>query len=215
VGAPDPDARLLERLRAGEEPAFAELVDRYSGPLLRLARLYVPSAAVAEEVVQETWLGVLGSLERFEGRSTLKTWLFRIALNRARTRGEREHRTVPLASLAERESVEDPAPGIERFLPADHDRWPHHWAVPPRRWEESPEHHAEAAETMLRVREAIERLSPMQRLVITLRDLHGWDGAEVCNVLELHETNQRVLLHRARSRVRADLETFFADDASP
>ena len=209
----DPDAALVERLSAGEQAAFAELVERYSGALMRLARVYVPSQAVAEEVVQETWLGVLRGLERFERRSSFRTWVFQIALNQARTRGERERRTIPFASLADHEvSGDGPAVDPERFLGADHDRWPHHWATPPRRWDESPERHAESAETLARVREAIERLPPVQRVVITLRDVYGCESAEVCNALDVSETNQRVLLHRARSRVRAELESYFADD---
>ena len=206
----DADAVLLEGLRAGDEAAFTELVDRYSSSMLRVARMYVPSQAVAEEVVQETWLGVLTGLERFEGRSSLKTWLFRILVNRARTRGERERRTVPFATLAGREAEgEDPAVGPERFLPADHDRWPHHWASPPERWDESPERSLQSAETLRVVRDAIERLPPMQRLVISLRDLEGWDSEEVRNALDISETNQRVLLHRARSKVRTALEAYF------
>ncbi len=206
----DADAALLEGLRAGDEAAFTELVDRYSSSMLRVARMYVPSQAVAEEVVQETWLGVLTGLERFEGRSSLKTWLFRILVNRARTRGERERRTVPFATLAGREAEgEDPAVGPERFLPADHDRWPHHWASPPERWDESPERSLQSAETLQVVRDAIERLPPMQRLVITMRDLEGWDSEEVRNALDISETNQRVLLHRARSKVRTALEAYF------
>ena len=153
LGGADPDATLVERLRAGEQAAFAELVERYSGAVMRLARVYVPSTAVAEEVVQETWLGVLRGLERFEGRSSFRTWVFQIALNQARTRGERERRTVPFASLADREVADDaPAVDPERFLGADHDRWPHHWATPPQRWDESPERHAESAETLAPVR---------------------------------------------------------------
>jgi RNA polymerase sigma-70 factor (ECF subfamily) len=209
----DPDATLVDRLRAGEQAAFAELVGRYSGAIMRVARVYVPSAAVAEEVVQETWVGVLRGLGRFERRSSFRTWLFQIALNQARTRGARERRTVPFASLADRELADDAPPvDPERFLGADHDRWPHHWAMPPRRWDESPDRHAESAETLARVREAIERLPPAQRVVITLRDMYGCESAEVCNALDLTETSQRVLLHRARSRVRADLETYFAYD---
>jgi RNA polymerase sigma-70 factor, ECF subfamily len=190
----DPDARLLAGLRAGDEAAFVELVRRYSPALLRLAQAYVPSRAVAEEVVQDTWLGVVRGIDRFEGRSTVKTWLFRIAANRARTRGAREPRTLPLGDWDEGPSV-DP----DRFLPADHPKWPHHWAVEPLQI-------VETAETIAHVRDAIDRLPPMQRAVITLRDVQGWDGADVCDALELSEGNQRVLLHRARSRVRADLE---------
>ena len=191
---PDPDARLLAGLRAGDEAAFVELVRRYSPALLRLAQTYVPSRSIAEEVVQETWLGVVRGIDRFEGRSTVKTWLFRIAINRARTRGAQEPRTLPLET-----SVDGPSVDPDRFLPADHPKWPNHWAV-------EPSQIVETAETVAYVRDAIERLPAMQRAVITLRDVHGWDGAEVCHALELSEGNQRVLLHRARSRVRADLE---------
>ncbi len=207
----DPDAALLDRLRSGDEEAFAELVDRYSSSMLRVARMYVPSQAVAEEVVQETWLGVLTGLERFEGRASLKTWLFRILVNRARTRGERERRTVPFASLAGREAEGDePAVDADRFLPADHDRWPNHWATPPERWDESPERSLQSAETLRVVDEAVAQLPPMQRLVITMRDLEGWDSEDVRNALDISETNQRVLLHRGRSKVRSALEAYFA-----
>jgi RNA polymerase sigma-70 factor (ECF subfamily) len=191
---PDPDARLLAGLRAGDEAAFVELVRRYSPALLRVARAYVPSPSIAEEVVQETWLGVVRGIDRFEGRASFKTWLFRIAVNRARTRGAREPRTLPLGDWDGGPSV-DP----DRFLPADHPKWPRHWAL-------EPSEIVETAETVAHVRDAIERLPAMQRAVITLRDVHGWDGAEVCDALELSDGNQRVLLHRARSRVRADLE---------
>jgi RNA polymerase sigma-70 factor (ECF subfamily) len=210
VATADSDGALVERLRGGDEAAFTELVERYSGALMRLVRMYVPSSAVAEEVVQETWLGVLSGLDGFEGRSSLRTWLYRIALNRARTRGSRERRTVPFASLVDREAGEDhPSVAPERFLGPDHDQWPHHWATPPQRWEESPERRVEGEETMARVREAIAQLPPAQRAVITLRDIEGWESSEVCNALEISETNQRVLLHRARSRVRSELETYF------
>jgi RNA polymerase sigma-70 factor, ECF subfamily len=206
------DEQILTALRRGDERAFVQLVECHQALMLRVARRYVRSSAVAEEVVQETWVGVLRGLGRFERRSSFRTWLFQIALNQARTRGERERRTIPFASLADREVADDTAAvDPDRFLGADHDRWPHHWATPPRRWDESPERYAESEETLARVREAIERLPPAQRVVITLRDIYGCDSAEVCNALDLTETNQRVLLHRARSRVRADLESYFAD----
>jgi RNA polymerase sigma-70 factor (ECF subfamily) len=205
------DAALLARLRAGDQAAFATLVDRHATSMLRVAQLYVPSRAVAEEVVQDTWLAVLRGLEAFEGRSSLKTWLFTILANRARTRGVRERRTVPFAALAAAEATGDfLAVDASRFLPADHERWPHHWATPPRRWEESPELSLESTETLALVREVIEHLPEMQRLVITLRDLEEWDGAEVRNALQISESNQRVLLHRARSKVRAALERHLA-----
>jgi len=159
--------------------------------------MYVPSRAVAEEVVQETWLGVLLGLERFEGRSSLQTWLFCILVNRARTRGQRERRTVPFATLAGRD-----ADGDER--PAGHP------ATLRERWEDSPERSLQSAETVQVIRGAIERLSPMQRRVITLRDLEGWGSEDVRNALGISQTNQRVLLHRARASVRSALETYFS-----
>jgi RNA polymerase sigma-70 factor (ECF subfamily) len=202
------DRLLLERLRAGDEDAFMELVRRYSASMLRVARMYVPSQAVAEEVVQETWLGVLRGLDRFEGRSSLKTWLFRILVNRARTRGEREHRTVPFASLARAEAEEDErAVDADRFTPPGEG----HWATPPRRWEEDPELALRSSEAVALVRAEIEKLSDMQRLVITMRDLEGWTSADVRSALDISETNQRVLLHRARAKVRAALDDYFTD----
>jgi RNA polymerase sigma-70 factor, ECF subfamily len=207
------ERRLVDRLRAGDEAAFADLVARYSGALLRLALVYVPSRAVAEEVVQETWLGVLRGIDRFEGRSTVKTWLFRIAINRAMTHGRRERRTVPFSSIAEREAAEaGPAVDPDRFLPSDHEQRPDAWASPPRRWEDSPVHSLESKETLAQVHAAIAELPSAQRMVITLRDLEGWPSAEVCNALDITETNQRVLLHRARARVRAALATYLVDD---
>ena len=205
------DRRLLARLRAGDQDAFMDLVTRYSASMLRLARLYVPSRAVAEEVVQETWLGVLRGLVRFEGRSSLKTWLFRILVNRARTRGERERRTVPFAALAREEAGGDePAVDADRFQPPGAEE-PGAWAFPPQRWEEDPERALRSAEGVARVRAEIEKLPPMQRLVITMRDVEGWTSDEVRSALDISETNQRVLLHRARSKVRATLEDHIAE----
>lgn len=201
------ERRLLVRLRGGDEAAFAELVAEHTPGLLRVARSYVSSQAVAEEVVQETWLGVLRGLDGFQERSSLRTWIFRILTNRAQTRGAGESRSVPFATLVARELSEGfTAVDPERFLPADHDRWPHHWAAPPRRWDTSPEDALAHAETLRVVREAIDGLSPTQRLVITMRDLEGWPAEEVCAVLEVSAANQRVLLHRARSVVRNALE---------
>jgi RNA polymerase sigma-70 factor (ECF subfamily) len=197
------DERLVELARAGDEDAFATLVRRHTPALLRLARTYVPSAAVAEEVVQETWLGVLAGLERFEGRSSFKTWLFRILVNRAKTRGVREHRSVPFASLGAGGSEEgDEGPTVDplRFLPEGA------WASPPRRWEDEPEAALRSKEALRIVQEAVDKLPERQRTVITLRDLEGLGSAEVRNVLDLSETNQRVLLHRARAKVREALE---------
>ncbi|MGH2785087.1 MAG: RNA polymerase sigma factor [Actinomycetota bacterium] len=196
---------LVEALRAGDEAAFMTLVERYGASMLRVARTFVPTQAVAEDVVQEAWLGVLRGLDRFEGRSSLKTWIFRILTNVAKTRGERESRSVPFSSLAGDETA-DPAVEPSRFDP------PHGsqgmWAAPPASWEEIPEDRLLAGETLTKVREAIAGLPPQQRTVITLRDVEGWTSDEVRNVLEISETNQRVLLHRARSKVRRALEEY-------
>jgi RNA polymerase sigma-70 factor (ECF subfamily) len=209
--ATEAERRLVERLRAGDEAAFMELVDREGPAMLRLARRFVPSQAVAEEVVQETWVAVLAGLDRFEGRSSLRTWIFRILVNRAKTRGIRERRTVPFATLAGDEASGDfHAVDPSRFLPADHERAPHHWAMPPRRWEAQPETAAEVAETLAIIARAIDALPQTQRTVILLRDVEGWPGPDVSNALEITETNQRVLLHRARSKVRAALEDHLA-----
>ena len=204
------EAQLIDALKRRDEAAFVQLVRRYQGPLLRLALVYARSRAVAEEIVQETWLGVLQGIERFERRSSFKTWLFRILVNRARTRGEREGRTVPFSALGDAalEPVE-PAVASERFLGPDHPEWPLHWAVPPKSWGASPEEQLLRRETLELVGQAIAALPPAWREVITLRDVEGWTTEEVCNVLGISETNQRVLLHRARSRVRGALERHF------
>lgn len=205
-GAPqDPDAELLDGLRRGDEDAFRTLVREHGPFLLRLAMMHVPSRAIAEEVVQDTWLAVLNGLDRFEGRSSLRTWLASIVLNKARTRGTREGRIVPFALLRRRyEEGGGPALDPDRFQGRRGDR-PGWWAGPPAAWEE-PEQQLEAAETRDVMLRAIRDLPPRQREVIALRDLNGWDAGEVCNALGLTETNQRVLLHRARSKVRAALE---------
>lgn len=201
------EQELLERLRAGDEAAFVDLVERHSAGMLRLARSHVASDAVAEEVVQEAWLGVLNGLARFEGRAALKTWIYRIVANIAKTRGVKEHRSVPFATLAARE-VDDEFTAVDadRFRPADADLWPHGWATPPGRWEFDPDDALAYAETLQVVRGAIDQLPPMQRMVIVMRDLEGFTSEEVCDTLDLTPANQRVLLHRARSRVRARLE---------
>jgi RNA polymerase sigma-70 factor, ECF subfamily len=203
------DARLLAALRAGDEAAFETLINRYHGPLLRLAQLYVPSRAIAEEVVQETWIGVLKGLGTFEGRSSLKTWIFHILLNRARTRGKREGRSVSFSDLATAEDdLDEPTLDPSRFWPADHPQWANIWVSYPRTWENLPEERLLSRETFERIRAAIDALPPTQREVITLRDIDGWSSEDVCNVLEVSETNQRVLLHRARAKVRRVLEQY-------
>src|SRR5919106_1682978 len=192
------ESTLLTGLRRREEGAFEELISIYGSPLLRVAMIYTGSRAVAEEVVQETWLGVLHGLDRFEGRSSLKTWIFRILTNTAITRAARERRSVPFSALAAREaeaggSSVDP----ERFFPADHARFAGHWALGPTRWE-TPEEGLLSGEAHELVLREIGQLPPAQRTVITLRDIEGWPPEEVCEALEVSQGNQRVLLHRAR-----------------
>jgi RNA polymerase sigma-70 factor, ECF subfamily len=202
------ESRLLGALRRRDERAFATLVDEYSPVLLRTARMYVSSRAVAEEVVQETWLGVLKGIDRFEGRSSLKTWIFRILTNTAKTRGIREGRSVPLSSLAAEAGWDEPTVDPDRFLRPDHDRWPGHWFIGPAAWP-TPEEGLLGGETRSVILEAIEGLPDGQRAVVTLRDIEGWSAEEVCDALEVSDANQRVLLHRARSKVRAALERYF------
>jgi len=206
------DLLLVRRLRAGDEQAFMELVERYQPSMLRIARMYVSTRAVAEEVVQDAWLGVLRGLDGFEGRSSLRTWIFRILVNIAKSRGAREARSVPFSSLGEDES--GPTVDPDRFRPDDDPRWPGHWAAPPAGWEGVPEERLLAGETLARVDEAIEALPPNQRAVIRLRDVLGWTSTEVCNALDLSETNQRVLLHRARAKVRRALEGYLAPEGA-
>jgi RNA polymerase sigma-70 factor (ECF subfamily) len=205
----DDDAGLVTALRRRDEMAFAALVQRYQGQLLRLALVYCRTREIAEEIVQDTWLGVIQGIDRFEGRASFKTWLFQILVNRARTRAVREGRTFPFSSLAEdAQAPDEPAVPASRFRPLD-DPWPNNWAVPPHSWGESADAGLLASETRGLVETAIAQLPPAQQQVITLRDVEGWQSEEVCNVLGISETNQRVLLHRARSRVRAALESHF------
>jgi RNA polymerase sigma-70 factor (ECF subfamily) len=167
--------------------------------------MYVPTPAVAEEVVQETWIGVLKGIDRFEGRSSLKTWIFRILANIAKTRGERERRSIPFSSAAGA-AAEEPAVDPDRFLPAGDER-ARAWALGPIPWP-GPEESLLSGETRRVILEAIEKLPPAQREVITLRDVEGWSSEEARNALEISETNQRVLLHRARSKVRGAIERY-------
>ena len=211
AGTEDADDRsLVERLQAGDEAAFVWLLDRYTGSLQRLARSYVATAAVADEAVQETWLAVVTGIDRFEGRSSLKTWVHRILVNIARTKGVREHRSIPFASLGSELGTNEPAVDPDRFRGAS-DRHAGQWATPPVPWDEAPEDRLLSRETLAAVQQAVDDLPANQRTVITLRDLQGWPSEDVCNVLEITETNQRVLLHRARSKVRGAIETYFED----
>jgi len=202
------DLEQLEALRNGDERAFASLVDRYYGSLLRLAMAYVPSRAVAEEVVQETWVGVLEGLSRFEGRSSLKTWIFRILTNRAKTRGQRERRYEPMGLGGDSgDNPDGPPVDPDRFLKSGY--FVDHWVSQPNAWEdETPERILLSKETRAQIEKAIEALPPTQRQVITLRDIEEVGSQEACNILDIAETNQRVLLHRARSKVRRTLEPY-------
>ncbi len=211
-GQPTSDAELVAALRAGDEDAYAALVEELTPPLTRLAMAHVPSRAVAEEVVQDTWLGVLNGIDRFEGRSSLRTWIFQILLNTARTRGKREKRTLPFSAFRRRaeEGRDEPAVDADRFQGRRGEQ-PGAWARPPAEWS-SPEvllGQEQARNVML---EAIAALPPRQREVITLRDILGYSAAEARNALDVSETNQRVLLHRARSKVRTALEELFDEE---
>jgi RNA polymerase sigma-70 factor, ECF subfamily len=199
------EAQLLEALRARDEGAFTALVREYQPSLVRVARMFVSSQAAAEEVAQETWLGVLNGLDRFEGRSSLRTWIFRILTNIAKTKAVRDGRTLPFSALQDPARVPEAAVDADRFLDSEHARWPGHWAAKPTPW---PEDALVAADTRERLADAIEALPATQRAVISLRDIEGWSSEEVRNALDLSETNQRVLLHRARSKVRAALESY-------
>jgi RNA polymerase sigma-70 factor (ECF subfamily) len=191
---------LIERLRQGDEQAFESLVARHYATMLAVARTYVQTRAVAEEVVQEAWLGFLQSLDRFEGRSSLRTWIVAIVVNKAKDRAVRERRSVPFASL-EPEPAVDPA----RFR-GPGEAYPGHWRSGPPRWSAPPDVISQDRETLRAVMGAIAELPPAQQAVIRMRDLQGCSAEEVCSALELTAANQRVLLHRARSRVRAALE---------
>lgn len=201
------DAELVAALRAGDEDAFRTIVREWHASLVRVAQIFVPGRALAEEVVQETWLRVLGALERFEGRSSLKTWVFRILVNTAKTRAQREGRVIPFSSLIEPGRVPEAAVDADRFLPDGHERHPGGWAAPP---PELPEERLLAAETRERIGAAIDALPANQRAVISLRDVEGWSSEDVCNALDISEVNQRVLLHRARARVRQAVEEYLA-----
>jgi RNA polymerase sigma-70 factor (ECF subfamily) len=202
------DAALLAALRAGDERAFERLVDRHQAALVRVAREYVPTQEIAEDVAQEAWLGLLRGLDSFEGRSSLRTYLFRIVMNLARTRGVREARSAPFSSLV-RDGEEGPSVEPERFISSPA-RGAGHWASPIRPWSQSAEQIALSDEAVATVYEAIEHLPENQRRVVTLRDVEGFGADEVCDLLGLSEGNQRVLLHRARTKLRQALAEYYA-----
>jgi RNA polymerase sigma-70 factor (ECF subfamily) len=193
---------VLDALRAGDERAFADIVDRWSPAMLAVARLHVASHEVAEDVVQDTWLALLKGIDRFEGRSSLRTWLFRILVNIAKTRGVREKRSTPV-------DLHGPTVGADRFQ-TDEDRWPGHWVRFPEPWRDSPEHNLLSTEVIDLVRGQLDQLPEHQRIVVALRDIDGYDSDEVCAVLDISAANQRVLLHRGRARIRAAIAEYFA-----
>ncbi len=193
------DDDLVQRLRSGDESAFAELIDAYHPSMVRFAQTFVPSRAVAEEVAQDTWLAVLKGIDRFQGRSSLKTWIFRILANRARSTGAREQRITPV--------------DIDNAATVDRARFDAggQWVDPPAHWSEDIDERLSSAKVIGEIRAAISRLPESQRAVVTLRDVDGLSSKEVCDVLGISEANQRVLLHRGRSRIRAALETEMAE----
>lgn len=190
----EPDVELVARLRAGDEQAFVSLVDRYHATMVALAMNFVPGRAVAEEVVQDTWLGVVRGIARFEGRSSLKTWLFRILVNRARTAGRHERRAP------------QPEPGLWSAVDPSRFRPDGTWSDPPAEWMDDVHDRLAAQQAVERLRSMLARLPETQRQVVVLRDVEGLSGDEVCQVLDITDANQRVLLHRGRSRLRAMLE---------
>lgn len=199
------DDILITRVRSGDREAFALLVRRYHGSLTRVARGYVSTRQSAEELAQEAWLGVMEGLARFEGRASFRTWLFTILVNRAKTRGVREGRSLPFSALGEGEGEPEPAVSTSRFNGKGR------WAEPPAHWrDDTPEGLLERSETRAALSAAIESLPDNYRLILTLRDIENLTAEEVCRMLEISEANQRVLLHRARSRVRQALEAHFA-----
>lgn len=204
--AVEPDEhQVIALLRAGDAGTFRRLVDQHGPLMLRIAHMYVGTRAVADEVVQEAWLGVLNGIDRFEARSSLKTWIFRILTNIAKRRARQERRTVPLSSLVEDAHEGHPSVAVERFLGPDA-AWPGHWATVPQRFSSLPEERLLSQETLQVAAKSIAVLPPNQRAVMELRDVHGLTSAEVCDLLDITEANQRVLLHRARSKVRRALE---------
>lgn len=208
------EARLIASLLRGDEAAFMRLVEQYQVAMVRLAQVYVRDRAVAEEVAQDAWVAVLKSLRQFEGRSSFKTWLFHILVNAARTRSQRERRSMPFSALAPDDGGllgDEPSVAPERFRPAD-TPYAGGWVAFPQPWDALPEVSADNRETRERIAAAIERLPASQQSVIRLRDIEGYSADEVCQMLDISEGNQRVLLHRARSRVRQALESYFAED---
>jgi RNA polymerase sigma-70 factor (ECF subfamily) len=204
------ELQLISALRAGDESAFMGLVDAYHAKMVRLAQSFVGDAMIAEEVTQEAWLGVVRGIHRFEGRSSLQTWLFTILTNCARTRAQREQRAIAFSDIFAADEDDEPAVDPNRFL--QDGRWRGHWRDHPLSWREIPEDRILAQEILELVRTAIDALPPKQRRVILLRDLDGLESADVCNILQISESNQRVLLHRARAKVQHALARYLGED---
>lgn len=203
------DANIIQGLRDGDERIFVTIFEKYHSSLLRLAMIYTPDMFVAEEVVQETWLAILKGIHRFEGRSALKTWMISILINRAKTVAQREGRYGEMVlSLDEQADGDEPAVPADRFRPDDDRQYPHHWLTRPQNWGELPEDKLLSDETRQIILTTIAGLAPNQREVITLRDIEMLSSEETCNTLGISESNQRVLLHRARSKVRQALEQY-------
>ena len=201
------EALLIKSLREGEEGAFAWLVQKYHNSLVRLASSYVQDTGLAEEVAQETWIAILKGIGRFEGRARLKTWMFTILTNRAKTRSQREGRSFSFTEL-DHLFEDEPTVPPERFHPPNSQRSPGHWIVHPTAWEDAPEKLILSKEFLGIALTAVSELPPGQRAVITLCDVEGFSSEEACNILGISETNQRVLLHRARAKVRGILENY-------
>ena len=207
------EGQLVDALRRGDEKAFSRLVEKHHASMVRVARLYVASPAAAEEVAQDAWLGVLQGLAAFQARCTLKAWIFSIVSNCAKSRSTRDKRMVPLSSLAREDDDGGPSVEPERFLDESHPRWAGHWSTPPEAWGDD---RLVARETVKAIASAMEALPAMQRAVMTMRDVEGLGSDEACQVLGISEANQRVLLHRARSKVRRAMERFMDEgEASP
>ena len=205
---------LVEKLRNGDEAAFAALLDRHHRSLMRAALAYVADQSVAEEVVQETWLAVLKGLHQFEGRSSLKTWIFKILTNKAKTRGVRESRHISVSPLDLNEEDDEPAVAPTQFRSTGH--WTDYWDAYPAPWhEDTPEKHLLTKEGATHLQQAIDGLPANLQQVLIMRDVEGLSSTEVCDILQISESNQRVLLHRARSRVRRGFDQYFKGGICP
>ena len=206
------ESRLIASLRAGDEAAFVTLVERYNAGMIRVARMYVRERSTAEEVAQEAWLGVLRGLDGFQARSSLKTWIFRIVLNCARARAGREQRSIPFSAAGEA-LIEGAEPAVDssRFRGRDD---PYHggWVSFPPSWGQAPEQRVLSREVRQLIGAAVDQLPPAQREVVVMRDVQGWSAEEVCQVLRVSESNQRVLLHRGRSKLRCALAHYLAGE---